>query len=179
MTATATKPASRLWLRSFDPRQASVIARWVQNARQLHWLAPSTTLPLTPAKVLAWRRPGGHVFVLTPEATSQPIGYAELNPMRQDADHYWLGHVIIRSDQRRRGIGKAFVGTLLAEAFEQLAANRVSLIVFPDNASALRCYLGAGFTFVGDEYHRFGGTGPKHHLLRLEATPPLRQPRGE
>ena len=52
-------------------------------------------------------------------------------------------------------------------AFEARAARRISLIVFPDNKSAIDCYLRIGFKQAGVEFHQFGGRGPKGKLLRF------------
>ena len=113
-------------------------------------------MPLTPEKVLAWRRPHGHVFELAREDDDTPIGYAELNPMQRERRHLWLGHVIVCSAERGRGIGTVFVRMLLEYAFDQLAAHRVSLIVYPDNKPAVDCYRRVGFKPTREEYHAFG-----------------------
>ena len=158
----------QLRLRPFDPLYAAQISQWVETEEQLRWLAPSTQPPLTAAKVVGWTKPGGEAFLLTREGDAKPIGYGELNPMRGTVGHLWLGHVVVRPDQRDRGAGQALVRALLDRAFNTLLAGRVSLIVFPDNVAALQCYRRVGFALMGEEYHRFGGAGPKHRLFRLE-----------
>ena len=159
----------------FDPLYAPLIAGWVGTEEQLRWLAPSTPHPLTAAKVVAWKNEGRRAFVFFGGPDSTPLGYGELNPMGNHPDHWWLGHILVRPDQRRRGIGGALVRALLAEAFERRGAARVSLIVFPDNLAAVHCYRRAGFREVGHEHHRFTETGPLQKLLRLEITSPEMQ----
>ena len=173
MSLTVSENHGRLCLRPFDPLYAAEIAQWVQTEDQLRWLAPSTVWPLTAAKVVGWKKPDGEAFLLTREGDSRPVGYGELNPMRGRADHLWLGHVVVRPDQRGRGTGQTLVRALLDRAFDQLFAAGVSLIVFPDNGAALQCYRHVGFTVVGEEWHQFGHAGPKQRLLRLDiAAPP-------
>ncbi len=174
MDAMAVQPGGGLRLLPFRHSYSTEVAGWVRTAQQLLWLAPSTQMPLTAAKVVDWTKAGGEAFLFSRDGDPLPIAYGELNPMRRRRDHLWLGHVIVRSDQRGHGIGKSFVKALLAEAVERRFANRVSLIVFPDNAPAIRCYLGVGFALVGTEYHQFNRVGPRRKLLRLEITPPLR-----
>jgi len=158
---------------SFDPLHASTVAGWVRTRNDLRWLAPSTAPPLTAGKVLGWLRPGGQAFSLVEGADALPAGYGELNPMRSDANHLWLGHIIVRPDLRGQGLGRAFVRSMMEHAFDQLGTNRISLIVFPDNATAVACYLGIGFKLVGEERHQFGGCGPEEPMLRMEISPPL------
>ena len=163
-----------LGLQRFDPLDAAEIADWVVTSQELYWLAPSTEQPLTAEKVLGWTRPGGIALVLTRAEFAGPIGYGELNPMRNQANRLWLGHVLVHPDQRGRGTGQTFVRALLDHAFNRLFAVRVSLIVFPQNKAAVCCYRRVGFTIVGEEYHRFGGSGTHHRLLRLEIQAPQR-----
>ena len=121
--------------------------------------------------MVAWQKEGGDAFVLRRYDDPWPIGYGELNSMRRDKDHLWLGHIIVRPEERGQGVGRQLVRALVSEAFDQKLAHRVSLIVFPDNVPGIRCYLGVGFAVRGEEHHQFGGVGPKHKLLRLEITP--------
>jgi RimJ/RimL family protein N-acetyltransferase len=168
--ALATHGAPRIL--PFDPRYGEAVARWVGTREELLHLAPATEPPLTAAKVVAWVKPGGQAYLLWREDDEEPVGYAELNPMRGDPKHFWLGHVIIRPDQRGRGLGCSFVKQLLSNVFGRLSAERLSLVVFPRNKSAIECYLRAGFAEVGEESHQFNGRGPRHNLLRLEARRP-------
>ena len=155
------------FLQPFLTPHAAIVASWARTERQLRWLAPSTPSPLTPEKVLQWRKPDGHALVYMEDARTL-LGYGELNPMRDEARHYWLGHLVVNPERRGQGIGRAFVRALLERAFDQISATKVSLLVFPANAAARACYLHAGFREVCEEFHQFGGRGPRHRLLRLE-----------
>lgn len=157
-------------LTPFQSWHAPTIARWVQTPQQLRWLAPGTSPPLTAEKIMGWHKSGGTAFVLVKGGEGPPWGYGEINPMPGGGGHVWLGHVIVRPDQRGRGLGSYLLRALLAEAFERQNATRVALIVFPDNLAALRCYRRAGFNLSGEEHHQFGNAGPTHRLLRLEVT---------
>jgi RimJ/RimL family protein N-acetyltransferase len=155
-------------LASFRPEHAREIASWVRSARELQWVAPNTPPPLTASKIAAWRKAGGQALVLLPHGGRRPLAYGELNPMQAGAAHWWLGHVVVRPDQRRRGIGLRLLQLMLAEAFEGQGAQRVSLIVFPDNLAAIRCYQRSGFTKKAEEFHRFATGKTLHRLGRME-----------
>jgi len=168
-TATSVPSTTdRLNVRAFRAEDADVITQWVGSKEDLRWLAPGTPPPLTAEGVRAWRKPGGHAFVLSESVASDPIGYGELNPMRADPGHWWLGHMIVRGDKRGRGIGHAFLIALLDRAFGDLGADRVSLVVFPGNHAAIGCYRRNGFTPASEEYHRIGNQTAAHRLLRME-----------
>lgn len=158
-------------LRPFQPDHAPIISHWVKTPQQMRWLAPSTQLPLTIEKIVGWKKPGGQAFVYLKDHDPLPVGYGELNPMRRHLDQLWIGHVIIRPDQRGLGSGRSLIHALLYEAFHERFASCVTLVVFPDNTPAVQCYLGVGFTITGDERHQFGGVGPKLRLLRMEIKP--------
>ena len=168
MLVVTEQDAGRAHVRSFQTRDAIEIANWVETREQLRWVAPSTELPLTPAKVAEWKKPGGEAFVLVLGDQSEPIAYGELNPMRNAPHDLWLGHLIVRPNQRGQGMGQTLLTRLLELAFGRYAAKRVLLVVFPDNVAAIECYRRVGFQVIREEQHRFGDTGPRHKLLRLE-----------
>ncbi|MFQ5462631.1 MAG: GNAT family N-acetyltransferase [Phycisphaerae bacterium] len=157
-----------LSLDGFDAQDAIAIAGWVRNHRELRELAPSTEPPLTSEKVRGWPRPGGAAFVYRIAPERAPVCYGELNPMRSVPDHLWIGHVIVDPAWRGRGLGTRFVQDLVDHAFAKLRARRISLVVFPANQPALRCYRSAGFRMQGEEFHRFGTSDARYRLIRFE-----------
>ena len=167
MVGAATHVSPDVVLAPFRKAHAATLASWVPTDDELRLLAPSTPPPLTATKILEWQRPRGHSYVGLIEGGRSAGAYAELNPVGQEPNHLWLGHCLVRTDLRGRGIGRAFVQSLLCRAFEELGAIRISLIVFPQNQAAVRCYLHTGFVHVGDEWHSFDRR-PPDRLLRLE-----------
>lgn len=167
MSIISAPETLRLTLDRFNPRDAIQIAHWADSNDELYWLAPSTDPPLTPQKVIEWKKPGGTALVARDDHTAELIAYAELNPMRNQDDHLWLGHVIV-NPERRGGTGQAFVRSLLNHAIDRLGATRISLVVFPQNRVAIRCYRRVGFSIIGEEYHSFGTSTLRHKLVRLE-----------
>jgi RimJ/RimL family protein N-acetyltransferase len=126
-------------------------------------------MPITPDSVIGWKKAGGRPLVCcSGDSESRPIAYAELNPMRNEPAHWWLGHVVVDPNRRGCGVGREFLRMLVDHASKQLGASRLSLIVFPENQAAIRCYQAVGFQVVCEEFHQFGGLVPKQRLLRLE-----------
>ncbi len=157
----------RLRLRPFDARYARHVASWVADEMELFQLAPRTPPPLTPMKVLGWKRPGRTAYMITADREEAPLGYGEINLLDQRRREFWLGHLIVDPLQRGRGIGTAMVRLLIEEAVRSLGARRVSLVVFPANEAAIRCYRAAGMRDVCHEYHVFLSRRRQALLLRM------------
>ena len=179
MSPTTCQHPGTLCLAPFEACFAQTVARWVSDPEQLRLLAPSSTFPLSPARVCRWVKPGGYAYLLVkvetadgkclaPPAGANPLGYGELNPMRSDPAHLWIGHVLIDPRRRGCGYGLRLTSLLVEEAFLRRGAGRISLVVFPENVAAIRCYDKTGFSFIREERHRFGDRGPRHRLLRFE-----------
>jgi len=157
-----------LELRPFHPSFAATICSWVPNERDLRWLAPRTVAPLTDAKILAWHHDRCTPKLLFRSNDDAPCGYADINRMKVQTDNIWLGHIVIAPSSRRRGYGTRFVQLLLGAAFVDPHATMVSLVVFPDNIAALRCYEHCGFRVTCNEYHRFRNDAARQRMLRLD-----------
>lgn len=164
--------AGQFKLADFEAKQANTILGWVTSPQLLRWVAPSTSAPLTIEKIIQWKKPRGEAYVLLgpddqPSGETIPLGYGELNPMRYEPDHLWLGHIIVSPEARGCGLGKLLVQKLLEQSITRHRATIISLIVFPENIDAIACYKSVGFRLLREESHRFG-QGPLHRLLRLQ-----------
>lgn len=143
------------------------VATWIDEDRELLWLAPGTPPPLTAEKVLAWGQERRQRMLLWLNSEPRPVGYAELNEMPSRADQLWVGHFILNPEFRGKGLGFRFAEALLARAFVELGACDVLLVVFPENTPAIRCYERAGFVSLGREHKHFEATGRRHEFLRM------------
>lgn len=151
----------------FDMLYAPQIAAWVRSETELTWLAPGTSPPLTTAKVAAWGGDGRRLMFWS-DVSVTPIGYAEINGMVGRPGQMWIGHCIVDPAFAGRGLGGRFVRGLLTIAFDLLAADRVLLVVFPDNIGAIRCYEKNGMAITGRERRYFKTVGRQHVLVRME-----------
>jgi RimJ/RimL family protein N-acetyltransferase len=97
------------------------------------------------------------------------VGYGEINALDVRARRYWLGHLIVDPEQRGRGLGTALTRLLLVRAFRELRAREVTLVVFPENATAIASYRAAGMFADGEEIHDFASYGLRARMLRMAA----------
>ncbi|MHC4797752.1 MAG: GNAT family N-acetyltransferase [Planctomycetota bacterium] len=159
------------YLASFDKLMAPVVASWVADHHQLFWLAPQTYPPLTEKKVLAWHKPGANPLLFYRDGSDQPLGYGELNTMFGQKGHYWMGHCLIQPKSRGIGLGRLFIDLMLDCAFEIRKVKHVSLIAFPDNTPAVRCYNACGFVITSEQTKYFPTTGNNHRMLLMTINP--------
>jgi RimJ/RimL family protein N-acetyltransferase len=167
---TSPRWVSALRLTPFEAGYADRVLSWVRSPREAYWLAPRTKPPLTIEKLRAWARPGRIPLMLVAPEQPEPLAYGELNVLNERRREYWLGHLIVDSQQRGRGLGRRLTELLLRRAFDRLAARRVSLVVFPENAAAVACYQAAGMCDDGYETHYFAVYRRRERLVRLVAT---------
>lgn len=154
-------------LSAFDNLYAARLASWVRSDSELTWLAPGTVPPLSASKVARWGQRAEHRLFFWHEVCSDPIGYAELNKMPTEPDQMWIGHCILDPAVRGQGLGERFVHGLLSRAFDALGMQAVVLVVFPDNAAAIRCYRKNGMIITGREEKHFKTTRRRHEFLRM------------
>ncbi len=169
--ATVPEPIQTAFeLRAFEPRFAAVVAGWVPSDDDLFWLAPGTAPPLTSDKVSGWTTHRDNPLLLCQTEDRSVVGYAELNPLpRQPAD-LWIGHLIVDPSRRGQGLGQVLTRRLLQAAFARWGARRVCLVVFPENAAAVQCYLRCGMVRDGIQIKSFAHRPGRHRMVRMQIT---------
>jgi len=155
------------FLSDFHPRFARLVASWIRSDRELLWLAPGTAPPISERKVLDWGLERRRRHLLWLEGDAAPAAYAELNEMPNRTDQFWIGHFIVDPARRAAGLGTILAQALITRGFVELGASDVLLVVFPENAGAIRCYERAGMVVLGKERKHFETTGHEHAFLRM------------
>jgi ribosomal-protein-alanine N-acetyltransferase len=97
----------------------------------------------------------GHYYLVAID-DGRLVGYAGLQlptaprarPLPNPPDEAWVQNVGVRTSAQRRGIGRALLEALLAEA-ERQKAGKVLLEVAVDNGPAQKLYARYGFESVG------------------------------
>jgi RimJ/RimL family protein N-acetyltransferase len=157
-------------LSSFERFYGPVILGWVGSDQELFWLAPRTPPPLTVEKIEGWTGANGYPCLLWGDDARVPVGYGEINHMPHDGSHWWLGHLIVAPRQRGQGWGQRLVMALLERGFVDLRAGQVSLVVFPENRAAIRCYERCGMRVLGDQYKEFGYEARRYRMIHMGLT---------
>lgn len=88
---------------------------------------------------------GHKSLALTMQDGDEIVGYITLRIPADNPSEQRLGFVIVDDSKRGQGLGKALVNMAVNYAFDELGASKVSLGVFENNSSAIRCYEAAGF----------------------------------
>lgn len=154
-------------LRPFSRVHASLVAGWVHHDDELFRLAPQTRPPMTPEKAIAWTKRRGRPLLLWASTWPEPVGYAELNDMPSRPGELWIGHFIIAPHHRGRKLGRELLALLLGQAFGSLRASRVALIVFPNNAPAIRCYESGGLVHESWQTRTFVSRPGTHKMMEM------------
>jgi ribosomal protein S18 acetylase RimI-like enzyme len=124
--------------------------------------------PVPQHRVAAWQREDWvQAYLLL--AGDAPVGYGELWLDAEDQEAE-LARIIIAPAARATGHGRTLVRGLLAQAVNA-GYRAVFLRVHPDNAIALRCYLGAGFVAVDARLAEERNTGQPVSYEWLRSSP--------
>jgi [ribosomal protein S18]-alanine N-acetyltransferase len=88
----------------------------------------------------------GHHYLVATDAAGELLGYAGLAVA--PPDEAWVQNIAVRRDAQKRGVGRALLEALLAEAAAK-GVGRILLEVAVDNERAQRLYAGYDFEPVG------------------------------
>ncbi|MFE9653738.1 ribosomal protein S18-alanine N-acetyltransferase [Micromonospora sp. NPDC006431] len=88
----------------------------------------------------------GHFYLVATDPDGTVLGYAGL--LVAPPDEAWVQNIAVRRDAQRRGIGRALLEALLAEAARR-GVRSTLLEVAADNAPAQRLYATYGFEPIG------------------------------
>ncbi|MEH0846302.1 ribosomal protein S18-alanine N-acetyltransferase [Micromonospora sp. CPCC 205711] len=109
----------------------------------------------------------GHWYRVALDVDGTLLGYAGLTVQPDEA---WVQNIAVRRNAQRRGIGRALLEDLLAEA-DRRGAHSVLLEVAADNAPAQRLYAGYGFEPVGVRRGYYQPSNTDALVMRRDAEP--------
>ena len=141
--ATVTADSDGWRLRKAGERDLEILMTWFENRDDVViWGGPKFRYPFTAQSF----REDCH----WPEMAS----YSLRNPARQFCafgqfynrnERINLARLVVHPQQRRRGIGRHLVASLMKVGRRSLPLNEFSLFVYRDNLPALECYRSLGF----------------------------------
>ncbi len=143
----------KLSLRPYRPSDAAVITSWLKSEYLMRqWCADRyERYPVTPDDMNSYHEQyidGQRSRAMTMVDDDEVAGYITLRIPANEPSEQRIGFVIVDDSRRGHGLGKALVRMAVEYAFEMLGATKVSLGVFENNPSAIRCYESAGFERV-------------------------------
>ena len=131
--------------RPFTPEHADRVASWPLSAAEaVHWCG-ATEYPVPARTILDWQ-PDTDVVSTLLITDGMPVGYGELW-IDAEENEVELARIIVDPAVRGKGLGRALVRHLLAEA-RKIGYADVFLRVHPENDAAERLYRTVGFVPV-------------------------------
>ena len=163
-----------LTLRPYQPTDARVITTWLKSEYLMRqWCADRyEQFPVTPDDMNSYHKlyiDGHNSVALTMVEGEEIVGYITLRTPADDSSEQRLGFVIVDDSKRGKGFGKALVSMAVDYAFFKSGGVKVSLGVFENNPSAIRCYESVGFNrVVRQETESYECLGETWNCIEME-----------
>ena len=128
------------------------ICSLIKTEDELFMVYPNGQYPLTVDQVRKLSQTREALTVAVDEV-GNVIGFANLYN-HESGKTAFIGNVVVDTDHRRRGIGKAIVSHMLEKVFGEYDLPEARISVFSENTPALLLYSGFGFVPYGIEERR-------------------------
>jgi ribosomal protein S18 acetylase RimI-like enzyme len=166
ITDTEAPNDRELTLAPFEDEHADAVLSWIGSADEMEAWASIREFPPHPDLLRDWHRdPEVHPYLLFDG--DRPCGYGEVWEDRVE-DEAELARIVVAPSARRRGLGRALVRLLAAEA-SRLGFRDVWMRVVPWNAAALASYAGAGFERASSTEEARFNRGQPHEYVWLRS----------
>ncbi len=148
----------KMTLRPFNPNDAETILSWCKDKHAFQlWSADRyKDFPAQPEEMME-QYEGGNMYPLTAVIDDIIVGHILLRFPSEDKSLIRFGFVIVDDSKRGKGYGKQMLRLAIGYAQQELGAQKISLGVFCDNHSALKCYKSIGFCITGESYYMIDG----------------------
>ena len=163
-------------LREYIESDAKEILSWIKSERELRLWSWERykDYPVTPKDIndnYNECKEKGEFYPMTLIDNEKIVGHLILRYPTEDKTLVRIGFIIINSDIRGKGYGKAMLQLGIKFAKEIYGAKKVSLGVFENNKSAYFCYKAVGFQdVVLEETEKYVVLGEEWKCLELEMT---------
>ena len=146
-------------LRPFSIEDAPVILSWIKDKTDFRkWSADRySSYPPKPEDMLA-QYANDIIFPFTAiDDAGKVIGHIILRYPDSSKTVIRLGFIIIDNQLRGKGYGKQMLELAIQKAQRDYKVQKITLGVFDNNPSAIRCYESVGFTVTGTDTYLIDG----------------------
>ena len=155
-------------LRQFSINDAETILSWCKDKHAFRlWSADRyKEFPAQPDDMME-QYTGNRMFPLTAIVGDAIVGHILLRFPSEDKSVIRFGFVIVDDSKRGKGYGKQMLRLAIDYAQRELGAQKITLGVFCDNHSALKCYKSVGFRITGTDSYPIDGEEWKEYEMEL------------
>lgn len=160
-----------LRLRPYNHNDAGIIVGWIGGERAFRqWCAEIYDhYPITAADMDAYYREDLYSYPMTALDEDGVAAHLCLRYVDQEEKEVRFGFVIVDPAKRGKGYGRELLQLAAKYAMLFLGAEKISLVVFEENARAYACYLTAGFRDeTREEFGDFVFQEETWHYRKLE-----------
>ena len=139
-------------LRPFNINDAPTILSWCKDKHAFRlWSADRyKEFPAQPEEMIE-QYEGENMYPLTAVADDEIVGHILLRFPSEDKSVIRFGFVIVDDSKRGMGYGRRLLQLAIDHACNQMGVKTITLGVFADNPSALKCYQSVGFKITGED----------------------------
>lgn len=166
----ATLQQVQMTLRPFLPDDAKTILDWCKDRLAFRlWSADRyKDFPAQPEEMQK-QYEGDNMYPLTAVVGDKIVGHILLRFPFEDKSDIRFGVVIVDDSKRGKGYGKQMLRLAIGYAQQELGAQKISLGVFCDNISVLKCYKSVGFRLTGEDSYTIDGEKWKGYEMHYKA----------
>ena len=154
-------------LRPFNINDAETILSWCKDKHAFRlWSADRyKEFPAQPMEMQK-QYDGDNMFPLTAVIGERIVGHILLRFPLEDKSVIRFGFVIVDDSKRGMGYGRRLLQLAIDHACNQMGVKTITLGVFANNPSALKCYQSVGFKITGEDSYMIDGEKWKGYEMK-------------
>ncbi len=146
-------------LRPFDIDDAPIILSWIKDKTDFRkWSADRYSYYPPKPEDMLMQYANDNIFPFTAiDDNGKIVGHLILRYSDSSKTIIRLGFIIIDNQFRGEGYGKQMLELAIQKAEQDFNAHKITLGVFDNNPSAIRCYESVGFITTGTDTYLIDG----------------------
>ena len=149
-------------LEKFTEEDFDRLINWIKSEDELILFAGTGfRFPLTKEQLSVHIRSDlSQIYKVVDSGSKEVIGHCELNDINKSSKSARVCRMLIGDTANRgKGFGRKTLQKLINVAFNELSLNNLTLKVYENNASAVKCYTNCGFEVKGKIHKSMVGPG--------------------